>query len=351
MPTYVEPSPTNTYPPSWDAAGQVIAFIRDPNKFKINNYVQFRPASAMLGLYMVLDGDQGARVVEEAAFDWADGNERPKGHDQLAQFRMVPYRCQRKDYPYTVGNLTRKQCPWQLEAAQAALSMQQAMTLRTMRIVSLMENAANWGDNTADADTLNGGVGGWDTADTGNYAIRKTLNAAVLEINKATNGMITSKDLRLVLGADGAKAIGESKEMADYVKSSPSAEAALRGEIFNPNLDYNLPPKLYGIEVVVEDTVRVSSRKGAATVTKEYVKSGDSAVLVSKVNGLPGDQVGPYPVPNFSTVQVFHYDGLLKVQSFEDAVNELLSGHVVENFTEVLAAPAAGYLITDILTG
>src|SRR5262245_57125273 len=59
----VEPSPTNTYPPSWDATGQVITFIRNADKFPLNSYCTYRPATTMQGLYLYLDGDQGARVV------------------------------------------------------------------------------------------------------------------------------------------------------------------------------------------------------------------------------------------------------------------------------------------------
>lgn len=350
--TQVEPSPTNTYPPSWDATGQVIAFIRNPNAFRLNEYCKFRPATTMQGLYLYLDGNQGARVVSEAEFDWADGNERPKGHDQLAEFRFMPYICQRKDYPYTVGNLTRKQCPWQLEAAQAAMSMQIAMTLRTMRVMTLLETAANWGDMTDDANDINGGNGPWDGADTNNYAIRKTFNAVVLKVNESTNGMVKSSQLRCVIAPDTAKAMGESKEMADYVKNSYWARDTLEGKLAgsNPNLEYNLPPICYGVQIVVEDAVKVTSRKGAATVAKSRVKNANSAVFCSMVDGLPGDQVGQFPVPNFSTFQVFHYEGLLRVQSFEDTVNERLSGHVVENFTEAMVAPGAGFLVDNVLS-
>jgi hypothetical protein len=257
---------------------------------------------------------------------------------------------QRKDYPYTLGDLTRAQCPWQLEAAQAAMAMQQAMTLRTMRVMSLLETVANWGDNHASADDLNGGVGPWDTSDPDLLSIRKSVNQAVLNINLSTNGMVSENELRMVISPGAAKPTGESKEMSDYVKNSVWAKSTLEGNLFNRNRPYNLPPVLYGVETVIENTVRVSSRKGAATTTKAFVKSDSSAVICAKVDGLPGDMVGPYPTPNFSTFQIFHYSGLLAVESWTDVRNKRLEGHVVENFTEKMVAPAAGYLIEDILT-
>jgi hypothetical protein len=350
--TQVEPGPTNTYPPSWDATGQIITFIRDPNMFALNDYCKFRPATAMQGLYLYLDGDQGARVTNDAQFDWADGAERPKGQDQLAQFRYVPYICQRKDYPWVLGNLTLEQCPWQLQAAQGALVMQQAMTLRTMRVVAMLESAANWGDNTDDANDLNDGAGTWDLADTGNYAIRKTFNGVVLAVNESTNGMVKSRQLRCVVGPDLAKAMGESKEMADYIKNTPYAYEALKGKLAadNPNTEYNLPPVVYGVQIVIEDAVKVTSPKGATTVSKGRVKDRNSAVFGSMIDGLPGDQVGQFPTPNFSTFQIFHHGGLLKSMTWNDVRNERVEGHVTETFVEAMVAPAAGYLVTNTLS-
>lgn len=351
----VEPGPTNTYPPSWDAAAQLILFIRNPANFALNEYCKFRQAATMQGLYLVIDGDQAARIASEAEFDWADGSRRPEGQDQLLQFRFEPYICQRKDYPYTVGNLTRRQCPWPLEAAQAAMVMQQAMTLRTMRVMTLLELNTNWVSGSvthyADANDLNDGSGPYDTADTTNYAIRKATNEVVLRINRDTNAMVRGRQLRRVLAPDLAKAMGESKEMADYVKNSVWAKETLQGKLAgeNPNAEYNLPPIVYGVQVVVEDAVKVTSRKGA-TLAKSRVKAAASEVFCAVIDGLPGDQVGPVPVPNFSTFQIFHYDGLLKMMTWDDVRNERMEGHCTEIFTEKMVAPQSGFLVENCLS-
>jgi hypothetical protein len=49
-----------------------------------------------------------------------------------------------------------------------------------------------------------------------------------------------------------------------------------------------LPDVLYGLPVVVEDTVRVSTRKGAATVTKGYVMTDGDVMFVSRPGGIKG---------------------------------------------------------------
>lgn len=358
-----EPSATNTYVPSFEATGQIVAFVRDPKKFKFNDYVQYRPATKMVGLYMVYDKDNPARVVTSQEFLWADGQVRPEGNNNLDTFDYKEYRTKRYDIPFTVGNLARNQAPWDLVAAQAAGRLQQYATLMTYEILQTLESTGNWGSNTDTATNLGGGK--WDAGSAANPYMQRGLYAGIEAVLKATNGMVTPDMLRLVIGPDAARKVRTSAEILDYVKSSPFAMAQIRGELDNPNVLYGLPSHLFGVELVIEDAVRVSSRKGAAATSRGFVKDGDKAILLTKDAGLPGDQVGMMPTPNFSTFQVMYYvgdraentqdqgggpSGLYTVQTFEDTRNERLDGHVVTNFAKVLAAPEAGYLFQDILT-
>jgi hypothetical protein len=364
-----EPSPTNVYVPSLDATGQIIAFIRNPDQFRFNRYVAYRKASKMVGLYMVYDRDNPARIVTEAEYAFPDGAVRPDGFENLDGFDLREYRTRRFDIPFTVGNLTRAQASWDIVAAQAAGRLQQWATLFTNSVVSLLETAANWGGvHVADANTLNGNAGFWDTGDTASNPIQKTIYAAVEAIRSDTNSMVSLKDLKMILGVSAARRIRTSREITDYIKGSPDATAQIRGEVDNPNVDFGLPAKLYGIELVVEDAVRVTSRKTATgfnNATRTFIKEPQSAIIVSKQDGLPGDQVGDFPTPNFSTFQVFYYvgdgpesgeaakqgpSGLYTVETFADSRNLRLDGHVVTNFDRRLVAPESGYLIQNILS-
>jgi hypothetical protein len=350
-PTFVDPGPTNTDMPSWEATGTIVAFIRDPSKFPMRRYVYWRPSDRLIGLYKVMDFNQAARIVTDAEYDWPDGMERPEGQDNLMGWYDVPFKMNRKWYGWTLGNLTIENCPWQIEAAQGAQTMQQAMTNRCNRFCGMMENPTNWGANTADANVLNNGAGYWDTADTVNYAIRKTINAVVVAIKRATNGMVGAKDLRCVIGAGAAPAIGQSKEMADYVKQAYSdSKAAIQGDIYGSLQEFNIPPKLYGVETVIEDSTIVTSQKGASTVTQGFIKDGNSVVITAMVQGMPGDQVGSFAVPNFSTMQWMGYGGELQSQVFQDARNERVTGGCKEIFIETMPAPVSGYLITNVLS-
>ena len=347
--TFVDPGPTNTFMPSWDATGQTIVFLRDPFKFPIRRYAYWRPTDAMVGLYKVLDSTQAYRVVSDAEYDFPDGAERPVQNDNLMGFYDVPFKTNRKWYGWALGDLTRKNCPWQIEAAQSAVTMTQATVNRTNRFVGMMETPTNWGANTADCNVLNAGAGFVDQADTNNYAIRKMVNAVVLAIKRATFGMVRAKDIRMVIGPVAAQLMGQSKEMADYVKNSYWGKAALEGDIFGYIQEFNLPPKLYGVEVVVEDSEIVTSPKGATTA-QQFIKDSNIINFAAMVQGLPGDQVGSFAVPNFSTMQWFGYGGEMQVKTFSDQINERVVGGVEENFVEAMPASQSGYCVTNALS-
>ncbi len=350
----VDPGPTNVAP-SWEATGEIIAFIRNPEKFPMNRYVEWRPTDAMIGLYKVLDSAQGQRIVTDAEFDFPDGATRPEMQDNLIQFYDVPFTTNRKWYGYTLGDLTSKNQNWNVHSAMAAVTMQQAMTNRTNRFVGMMETVSNWGANAADANTLNAGAGFWDQANTINYAIRKTVNAVLLAIKRATGGMVSARDLRMVIGESAAPAIGQSKELADYVKNSYWSKFGIEGDIYGGDSSrsalarYNIPPELYGVETVLEDATIVTTPKGV-TATPSFCKDGNSVCICAKIKGLPGDQVGTFAVPNFSTFQWYGYGGPLQVKTFNEPINERTLGGCEENFCEAMPAPASGFLITNILS-
>jgi hypothetical protein len=369
--SFVSPGPNNVWVPSWEATGQMIAFIRDPKTFPINNYIAFRPAKKMVGLYLKLNSSHASRVYNADQFRWPEGTDRPTGDNNTIPFLFEPYRTERYDVPVRLGNNIVNQADWQIIAAHTAVNLQQAMTLRTWQIVSTLDNASNWAGNTSDVDTLVGSVGAtWANSTGATQTIRKSINAAVIEITRKTNGLLGKHQLNLVLHPKAAASIAESQEIIDMVKQSPIAEAQVRGESNGRNSTYGLPNQLYGVELVVENTVRNTAKVGA-TDDLQFVKAENSAFLTSKVEALPGDHVADMgSTPNFSTFQLFYYDGesgtseyshglskkssesggLLVVEMFNDVRNKRTEVHVVENYAQEMVAPESGYLFTSILT-
>lgn len=348
------PSPTNAFVPSWEATGLVIQFVRSPSRFKLNEYVQKRPTTKPVGLYLKLDGATPIRVVTDEEFAWEDGDELPLGNTNIAPFEYAEFRCYRRAYPWTLGWQTIKNASWQVRAAQSQIVMMQAMTNRTKRLMTILETAGTWGSNTATATDLNAGAGKWDTAsddpaDPNYLAITKSINEAVRRIFLATNAMVAYEDLRLILSPGTAIAMSETPEIRNYLRESPFAMAQVRGEDRTArNNAWGLPNKYAGVELVVEDAPIVTTRQNAAmTASPAFIKGDDNAILVSRPGGIDGPEVGG---PSFSTVQWFHFDGELRVKSFQDELNEREVGAVVEQYKEVVAAPQSGFLITDIRT-
>lgn len=348
------PSGMNTFFPSFEATGQVISFTRNPASFKVNQYVQNVPVTKDVGYYLKLDIDQPARLVNEADFAWEDGADAPMGEDNLGAFQYFEYRTKRRAYAFTLGQKAIQQADWSILASQAGIVAQQAMTNRTDRVATLLTTTSNWGNNTADANTLNSGAGSWATAtddpNTASYcAIKKSLMKAVQNVILATNGMVQWSDLRLIVGPDLAVNMANTPEIQNYVKNTPYALAQLRGDAPNQNGVYGLPSALYGLQIVVEDAVKVTVRPSKPSVItsatgagRQFIWPAKSAAIVSQKGGLQGQ----YGVPSFSTVSLYMFEEMT-VESKADPDHRRTIGRVVEDFIELVTAAPAGYLITN----
>jgi hypothetical protein len=356
VPRYI--SPYNVAIPQ--ATGQVIQYIRNADDFRVNKYVQLIESPGITGVYFVIDRDTPPRVVEDATFAWADGADRPTGQWNQLSFNTQGFQCQRRAIPWRLGQQAIEMAKdfWDVMASETASSAQQAMTLRTWRVIKMAENVSNWGTNTADAGTLNGlgATGTWDKAsddpaDTGSYnAIKKSLLAALSFITLQTNSAIKVKDLRLIISPELAELMANSAEISHVRQFGPYSQANLEGSDQEFIERWGLPPRLYGIEIVIEDAVRVTDRPAAgkgtgtlATTNRVYIKSISSAILASRPGGLDGAPGSK----SFSTFQVYWYENLMNVEAFWDAQNKRVDGSIVEQFCEVLAAPEAGMLITN----
>lgn len=351
-------SATNGFIP--EATGQAIAYVRDPNKFKINQYVQLIRAPKPIVLYAELDPDQPVRVVTDQEFAWEDGDPRPRGNNNMGNFKWTEVRAFRRNYGYTVGHQAIEAAEgWNPKAFFNATILSQAMTNVTARFVSLMENTANWGSNFATAISLNGATAGngfWsqasnDPTNASYLNIKKTILKAVENIVLATNGMVTMEDLKLVISPGLAIAMSETSEIHSYLEKQEKAIEVIEG--LNPNTgndQWGLPSRLYGLPVVVENAVHVTERKNSAgtpaTTNRTFIKSDNSAVIVSRVGGLEG----LYGAPSFSTLQRYYYLYDMAIEAFDNPKDKLFESNVVDQFKEVLAANRAGYLITNTLS-
>ncbi|MEK9810001.1 MAG: hypothetical protein VW362_06105 [Candidatus Nanopelagicales bacterium] len=96
-----------------------------------------------------------------------------------------------------------------------------------------------------------------------------------------------------------------------------------------------MPGELYGVQLVVEDCVNVTTRKGATT-SKDYVLNDDKAMLVAR----PGALEGMYGSPEFSSCSLFVY---------EDTDNELTKIRVKDNRVAKMTSPLSSFMFTDVI--
>lgn len=350
-----------------EATGQVIAFVRDPGRYKYNQYVQLVPTPAPVGIFYKLHVDDVQRLTDLNETAWEDGAERPNANKgDGIRFEPTEFQTVRHNFPFMLGWKaldTAGKSGLKLLVAHSTLMRNKAQMHRTQRIVTLLETSGNWGGNTATANSLNGGFGQWDLASnepTSPFflAIKKTLDAVALRIHLKTNGAVGNfgdaedSGLRLIVSPGLATKMSQTDEIRDMLKQSPYAMDQISGKKPGQNAKWGMPDKIYGWELVVEDAVRVNNNPVAAgteatlNTQKVFIKSDDNAVVVSRPGGLDGE----YGAPSFSTVQLYHYKREIELKTFDDPKNERTEGHVSIDDKEVLAAPQSGYLITDTLS-
>jgi len=160
-------------------------------------------------------------------------------------------------------------------------------------------------------------------------------------VQKATLGVVRPRDLAFVVSPTSADLMGRSAEVHAYLANSPFALAQVRGDAPNQNGLWGLPDALYGIPIIVDDTVRVSSRKGAATLVSGYIL-GNQGIMVARPGQLVSDGSSA-----FSTCVLFMFEEMT-VESKDDSDNRRTMGRVVEDYAAVLASDISGYLISDV---
>jgi hypothetical protein len=336
------------------ATGTVITYARNPKDFKINRYAQWIESPGLLGLYFKTVRDDMIRVIDPAQFVWADGDDRPVGDWNQVRFEAVEFSIERLNYPFRVGNWAMESAKdtWDPLAHESMLTTQQAMIVRTLKAITILEADANWDGNVDSANALNGGAGKWDTAsdqpaDPHYNAIKKSLLKAAERVNLATNSVVQPDDLVLLVSPGAAQAMANTAEVSHFMAYGPYSKEVLEGPT-NYNFRWGLPPTLYGFDIVVEDASRVSglpTANASASASRAYIKSDVSAILLSRKGGING----AYGVKAFSTFQMYWHDFELAVEVFDQPEHKRVQGNVVDAYKSVLAAPHSGYKIDQII--
>ena len=290
------PAPNAVFVPSFEASGGlIIGFSRNPKKFRLNQYTKFIPVSKDVGYYLNITAEEAARVINSnlSDFVWADGQEAPMGNDNLESFNFLKYATKRYVYPFNMGHKTIAQADWPILQIHGGIAAQKAMTARTIAVQNVLTTAGNWGSNTATATSAGGGK--WDVSTSALLYIKKTVDYVCEAIlRRATLGVVQREDLVMVMNPHTARLAAETGEIQDYVKNNVFGLASLRQDQPGQNGQWGLPDVLYGVKVVVEDAVQLTSPKGATRAT-QYCMPNQNVVVLAR----PGELVGIEGIPEF----------------------------------------------------
>lgn len=340
------PSQYNTWLPSLEDSNRLLVdFSRNPRDFALNKYMQIVPVQKTQGYYLVMTLEERMRLLDTnlSNFHWPDGADAPLGNNGTESFQFQLFKAYRYAYPFTLGDMAIDQAAWDISSQHLDIKAQQAMTARTQLCYSAL-TAASWGSNTASLSAAK-----WSAATTANLNIKTSLDTAITQILKATGGVVRRSQLQLVINPNVAKAMAESQEIVDYLKGSPFALPFIKADTSGGDGDdsallYGLPPTYAGLKIVVDDTVKVTTKKGATT-SQSFVFADTVAFITARRGSLEG----LYGGPSFSTVTMFCYDkDDMSVEVKHDVENRRVFGRVVDTFVPIVTAPVSGYYFTSV---
>jgi hypothetical protein len=330
----------NTFVPTFSpATGQIqIEFTRAVNRFPITQYAQIVPVQQMSGYYLRIDEEETARVVNTQDLQWPLGEDRPTGIN--SDFEFNQFTCQRFQTSFNIPQETARQAQWDITASHARIAAAKMMTHRAYRMATALTTSTNWTTsvnyfaNASDLVT--------STNITSADGVQQIIRAAIEKIVQNTVGAVGPQDIILIVNPITARIMATSDGVRDYIKNTPHALNFLKGDA--TFAAYGLPQNLFGLGgIVVDDTVRVSTRKGGANTRGFFygTSTAPGMVFVSRPGGLVGNEG-----PSFSTATVFAYEDMA-VETLEDPWNRRVRGSVTDNSATVLTAPLSGLYIAD----
>lgn len=336
----VLPGGNNTFVPSHEASGKlVVDYARNPKSFKIADYTKITKCPNRTGYYQKMDISEGGRVINDEGLEylWTPGELAPGGRDGTSEHEFLPFLTKRRAYAFTLDDLAVKQATWDILASHAGRHAQKAMTVRTMEAVKVATTTGNHlSSHVLDITSITGNTGTWAASTTARQDIKRSINSALDVMLDDTLAALNVDDFRLVINTTLARQMAECQEIVDYIKGSPHALAQIRGELrdSNPNAEFGLPAQLYGVELCVEKTRKVTSKRRASSRTVASVLATATPFMVAR----PGSLEGTYGSPSFSAITCFMYEEMT-TETKRDKDNRLTQGRVVEDYVHIMTAP------------
>jgi hypothetical protein len=357
FPTAGYPGPYDTYIPNHEASGNlIVGYSRNAKDFPVNNYIEIFPSEKMFGVYATYTSRNAARIISnnDAEHVWADGDPTPPGLENVESFVFSTYKTTRRAYTFTLGELTVEQMSFNMLMTNSRDMAQQCMTARTMLVQNALAGANFGTSNSASVDgTILPAGQNWTTGSTGitpnqGPNILISFQFAIRQIHQQTIGVVREKRLVCVINPVTAQAIAASTELRDYIKQDVYALGQVTGRVPGQNMIWGLPDYMYGVKIVVEDAVRVSSRAGAQVDTLGYVMPTGIAYFLAGTED--GGLEGIAGSRSYSTIQLFFYRDEMTLETLYDLNNKRYMVRLTTNYVPVVATTLSAFLFTNCLT-
>ncbi len=340
---YTQVGQSNTYVKDHAASGKmIVGYSRNPKDFALNRYCQIKKVTKDRGYYLQINQFNAARIVASnlAEYVWPDGQPRPALNNNGIEFRYLDYETIRRNFGQPTGKKASDQADFDLLGIQEDELAFKAMLSRSVQAQSVLALAGNWDTgHRGDVSTIGGGM--WSAALSTTPFIQKSINVGCNRILLDTVGKVKKNNLVLSFNPNTANKIAETQELRDHIKQSPDALAQVRGA--GAFAQWGLPDMLYGVNIQVDDTVKVTSARGATNVTSEFVCPDAVAYITSRVGGL----VAPRGGPTFSTLTCFAYEEMT-VEKKVDTDDRLTLCNVVDDVVVIMTAPASAYAFLNL---
>ncbi len=352
----VMPGPNNVYIPGngpKSGGSLFVDFSRNIADFKVLRYCQPVPVQNTVGIWYQMGLDQRARITDPngGAQRWADGLDRPEPDNDSEYFLEKAYRCERYSWSGKVGKMTTEQAVWNELDRRQRSTAQRAMTFRTNKVIAMMTDPTQY-DATHVADlaipgVIPGVVGDWASSTSARLAIKRTINYIKKLITLDTRAAVKGNELLIIMGPETAEQVAVSQEIVELVKYNMGGLKFLNIEdttTFNME-DYGLPQLLYNTEVIIEDTVKVTTQRGLITQTASFVLPIGTVIVCYRPNQLEGIEGGR----SFSTasIQIYREDDMT-VETDASQWNRLTQYAVTDNFQPTMTAPVTGFLLENV---
>lgn len=350
------PTPTNVFIANHEATNGLVAdFSRNIGKFALPKYAQYVKVDDIKGFWVEMTVEQAGRVLDTTGMDviWGDGNDQPDFNGQLESFTWQSYLAHRRVDGVVLGEQTVDMARWDILKQHAAGAAQRMMTRRTAIVTSLLTTTGNFLSahlvNVDSPPSAISTIGNLDAATSSNKDIKRTLDYLFTAITKSTLGAVEQDDMMLVMNPNTAQKLSITSEIVDTLKQSPYAmgileNASLGGSSLSNG--WGIGPKLYGYNVCVESTVKVTTAKGASTVTKDFVWPDGYIAMVSRPGALGSAVAG---APSFSSVSLFLKDEML-TETKHDVDNKRHISRIIDTYDAKITSQLSCGLIYNALT-